>query len=104
MAHAVLEMPLRVQINLQENGLRAVNGYRGRPTGLEAPKSGRTAGDGSLKTTVERVERDMITVDLEHTNGNVTAAAQQLGITPRMLRYKIKRLGINRPQTSGRRN
>jgi DNA-binding NtrC family response regulator len=53
---------------------------------------------------VERVERDMITVDLEHTNGNVTAAAQQLGITPRMLRYKIKRLGINRPQTSGRRN
>ncbi len=71
------------------------------PPTLRTPQSGRTTEDGSRKTTVEQVERDMITVALKHTTGNVTAAAEQLGITPRVLRYRIKRLGIDRPQTSG---
>lgn len=65
------------------------------PPTLRTPESGRTAEDGSLKTTVEQVERDMIAVALKHTDGNVTAAAERLGITPRVLRYKIKRMGIS---------
>lgn len=77
---------------------------RDLPPTLRTPESPRTAEDSSLKTTVEQVQRDMITVALKHTDGNVTAAAEQLGITPRVLRYKIKRLGIacSLAQTSGR--
>ena len=31
---------------------------------------------------------------------NITAAARQLGITPRMVRYKLKNLGIDDPRPS----
>ncbi|MBN1759011.1 MAG: hypothetical protein JW863_11875, partial [Chitinispirillaceae bacterium] len=45
----------------------------------------------------EALERDMIVDALKRSNGNVTAAARDLDITPRMIRYKIKYLGI-KPQ------
>ncbi len=40
------------------------------------------------------VERDIINNALERSRYNKTAAAQQLGITFRSLRYRIKKLGI----------
>ena len=40
-------------------------------------------------------ERDMITDALKRADGNITAAARELGITARMVRYKIRNLGID---------
>ncbi len=50
---------------------------------------------GSLKSRINVLERDMITDALKRTSGNMSAAARQLGITPRMVRYKIKKLDID---------
>ena len=36
----------------------------------------------------------MISDALKRTGGNATAAARQLGITARMIRYKMKKLSI----------
>lgn len=50
---------------------------------------------GSLKHRVDLLEMEMLVAALKSANGNMTAAALQLGITPRMARYKIKKLGID---------
>ena len=50
---------------------------------------------GLLKARVELLERDMITDALKSCQGSVSMAAEQLGITPRMVRYKMKNLGID---------
>ncbi|RMG34008.1 MAG: sigma-54-dependent Fis family transcriptional regulator [Gammaproteobacteria bacterium] len=48
-----------------------------------------------LETELERVERDMILKALEATGWNRTAAARQLGLTLRSLRYRMQKLGID---------
>ncbi len=40
------------------------------------------------------LEKDMITDALKRHEGSVSKAAEDLGITPRMVRYKMKALGI----------
>ena len=71
----------------------AVHSHHLPPT-LEMP--GREPGEspGSLQDSVNKLERDMISDALKRTDGNATAAARQLGITARMIRYKMKNLGI----------
>lgn len=49
---------------------------------------------GKLNEAVERIEIDMIKAALETSNGNQTRAAIQLGISERVLRYKLKKYGI----------
>jgi transcriptional regulator with GAF, ATPase, and Fis domain len=49
----------------------------------------------SLTSRVESLEREMIIEALRSTRGNVAAAARALSITPRIIRYKIKKLGID---------
>ena len=51
--------------------------------------------ESNLKKRVEQLEKDMITDALKTTSGNVSAAARDLGITARMVRYKIKKFKIN---------
>ena len=46
----------------------------------------------SLEEYLENIERTLITQALEATRWNKTAAAKQLGITFRALRYKLKKL------------
>ena len=48
------------------------------------------------------LERDMITDALKSTRGNMAAAARQLGVTARIIRYKAKNLGIDCRQFNGR--
>jgi two-component system response regulator PilR (NtrC family) len=48
----------------------------------------------SLESYLERIERDLITQALEATRWNKTAAAKQLGITFRALRYRLKKLQL----------
>ena len=54
----------------------------------------RGAYPGSLIDTVENLEREMITQALKESGGNQTRAAERLGITRRMLQYKMKKYDI----------
>lgn len=54
-----------------------------------------TLPDGvDLETHLEKIERDLITQALDATRWNKTAAAKELGVTFRALRYKLKKLGL----------
>ncbi len=50
---------------------------------------------GNFKQMVMAYERDIIEDALKSTRGNIAAAARQLETTPRILGYRIRRLGIN---------
>jgi two-component system response regulator PilR (NtrC family) len=57
---------------------------------------GELAGRGSetLDDYLNRIERQAILEALQKTDGNRTAAARQLGVTFRSMRYRLERLGI----------
>jgi len=71
-----------------------IHGHHLPPT-LQTSDTTATAGTGSLAERVNLFERDMIVDTLKRTKGNLAAAARQLGITPRIIRYKVGKLGIN---------
>jgi len=71
-----------------------IHGHHLPPT-LQLPTTSEAEPRGLLKARVELVERDMIVDGLKSCQGSVRMAAEQLGITPRMLRYKMKHLGID---------
>ncbi|MEO0182386.1 MAG: helix-turn-helix domain-containing protein [candidate division WOR-3 bacterium] len=47
-----------------------------------------------MNETVEKIEREMIEMALKKHNNNQTRAAEELGISERVLRYKIKKYRI----------
>ena len=49
----------------------------------------------SLESFLDKIERQLITDALEATRWNKTAAAKQLGITFRALRYRLKKLDLD---------
>jgi two-component system response regulator PilR (NtrC family) len=52
-------------------------------------------GQQSLQDYLDAVEREAVLAALEQNGGNKTAAAKQLGVTFRSLRYRLERLGID---------
>lgn len=74
-----------------------IHGHNLPPT-LQTPQGSSTVSRGTLSDQVRLLEQDMIVDALKCTGGNMSAAARQLGITPRMIRYKIKNLGIDYQQ------
>ena len=50
---------------------------------------------GTFDTLVQNYECELITDALKDTNGNQTKAAEELGITKRVIQYKIKNYGID---------
>jgi two-component system NtrC family response regulator len=56
----------------------------------------RHGADPSIRTAVERLERDLITRALDAASGSQSEAARRLGISERVLRYKMKKYGIIR--------
>lgn len=60
--------------------------------GSEPDAQGR--GSETLDEYLNRIERQAILEALQKTDGNRTAAARQLGVTFRSLRYRLERLGI----------
>ncbi len=68
------------------------------PTPFPAPPSPEGRGDdefpGDLAAAVAETERAAIMKALEATRWNRTAAAKQLGLTLRQLRYRLEKLGI----------
>ena len=70
--------------------------------GPEAPAAGEAAAGAvtlppgeSLESFLDKIERQLITDALEATRWNKTAAAKQLGITFRALRYRLKKLDLD---------
>ncbi len=65
------------------------------PPTLQMPSLTDQSASGSFQLLVDSFQRDLITDALKRTGGNINAAARDLGITPRMVRYKVGNLGIN---------
>jgi Nif-specific regulatory protein len=92
-----LENCIEYAVLLSTDGV--IYGHNLPPT-LQSPDGTNLTATGGLRLRVETLERDMIVDALKRTNGNVSAAARDLEITPRMIRYKIKYLGIKPKQLS----
>ena len=92
-----LENCIEYAVLLASDG--TIHGHSLPPT-LQLPTSDDLPRQGLLKRRVELLERDMIADALKSCQGSVSMAAGQLGITPRMVRYKIKNLGIDPRQFS----
>lgn len=86
-----LENCIEYAVLLSTDGV--IHGHNLPPT-LQMPETGELVQRGLLKARVESLERDLITDALKSRQGNVREVAEQLGITPRMIRYKMKKLRI----------
>ena len=53
---------------------------------------------GSLKMQVQLLEKELMNRSLRKNHGNLAAAARDLGITPRIFRYKWKQMGLTVPE------
>jgi two-component system NtrC family response regulator len=58
------------------------------------------AGKGALKEVLEKMERRLVQEAMNAAEGHQTRAAETLGISERMLRYKLKKYGLNQPGSS----
>jgi len=65
-----------------------------RPTDMQGNVG--KAGMLSLKTAIENVEREMVQAAMAKKANHQTRAAEMLGISERMLRYKLKKYGIKK--------
>jgi Nif-specific regulatory protein len=65
------------------------------PPSLQTSDASDTIGEGTLEDRVDLFERDVIVDALKRSGGNISAAARDLGSTPRIVRYKIDHLGID---------
>jgi Nif-specific regulatory protein len=87
-----LENCIEHAVLLSSDGV--MHGYTLPPT-LQMPESKDVVSLGALKQKVAVLEREMIVEALKRSKGNVCAAARELGITGRMVRYKIDNLKID---------
>lgn len=75
----------------------AINAYDLPPT-LQTDVTSGTAllpeGTASLETLMESYEREILTEALRRNNGNLSAAGRELSVSPRMMHYKVKKLGL----------
>ena len=74
-----------------------IHGHNLPPT-LQMPDIDDTAQGDSLRHRVAILEKDMIVDALKCCHGSINASARRLGITARMVRYKIKKLRIDHQQ------
>ena len=76
----------------------------GADHGLDAPALGLApaspapadAEDGLIGLTLEEAERRLIVNALQETGGNVSASARRLGVSRMALRYRLRKLGLDR--------
>jgi Nif-specific regulatory protein len=73
---------------------KVIHAYDLPPT-LQTPEASGAAISPTLKSRVHLLERDMIVDSLKRHDGSVRQAAKELGITERMIRYKIRKLCID---------
>ncbi len=61
----------------------------------ESSSTGPTGGDLGFNETIARVEQEFIVDALKNARGNIHQAARDLGITYRIIYYKMKKYGID---------
>ena len=61
---------------------------------MDASPEGRKADDGLLRGSIEELEKKLIVEAMEKSGDHQTRAAELLGISERMLRYKLKKYGL----------
>jgi Nif-specific regulatory protein len=67
-----------------------LHGHHLPPTLQTAEASG-TAPRGTLRVTLERVERELLLEALKSSRGNMASAAQTLGITERIMGLRVRK-------------
>jgi two-component system NtrC family response regulator len=60
----------------------------------EARMEGRSGEEGLLRGSLEELERSLIVEAMEKAADHQSRAAEMLGISERMLRYKLKKYGL----------
>ena len=87
-----LENCIERAVLLAQEGV--IQGHHLPPT-LQTSDASDTIGAGTLAERVCLFERDIIIDALKRQNGSLAGAARDLGITPRIIRYKVQQLGID---------
>ncbi len=87
-----LENCLEYAVLLSTDGV--IHGHHLPPT-LQIPDAAHEPAASALKARIHILEKDAIIDALKRSEGNVAAAARDLGLTARMVRYKIQKLGID---------
>lgn len=81
----------RAVLNSRDN---CIHGYN-LPPSLQTGKSTSMNVEPSFQTLVDSYSRELIVEALKNNLGNMSAAARDLNLSPRMMHYNIHRLGIN---------
>ena len=87
-----LENCIERAVLLSSDGV--IHGYHLPPT-LQTSEATDTIGVGSLSERTSLFERDLIIDALKRSSGNLAAVARDLKTTARIIRYKVKELGID---------
>ena len=95
-----LENCIERAVLLSSDGV--IHGHHLPPT-LQTSDASDTIGEGTLTERVAVFERDVIVDALKRSGGNMAAAARDLGTTARILRYKVRSLGIDHRRYSRKR-
>lgn len=64
-------------------------------TGRESGELASQEGEADFNVLVESYERELIVAALKKHNGNMSAAARDLGLSPRVIHYKVNKLSLN---------
>lgn len=87
--------------HMVQRTLTLARGAMIRPQDLpEEIRHFRASTAGTLQEQVDALEREMLLAALEKSHWVQTQAAQQLGLSERVLRYKMKKHGIERQETT----
>jgi len=87
-----LENCIERAVLLSRDGV--IHGHHLPPT-LQTSDASGTIGIGSLTERINLFERDLIIDALKRSSGNLAAAGRDLKTTARIIRYKVKELGID---------
>ena len=87
-----LENAIEHAVILSTDGI--IHGYHFPPT-LQTPLPGGDKALGTLKMRVKMLEKDVIIDSLKRHLGNIADASNELGLSSRMLRYKIEEYEID---------
>jgi Nif-specific regulatory protein len=94
-----LENCIERAVLLSSDGV--IHGHHLPPT-LQTSETSGTIGTGSLEERTNLFERDLIIDTLKRCNGNLASAARDLKTTARIIRYKVKELGIDYKRYRGK--
>lgn len=85
----------RAVLTATDDCIHAYNLPQSLQTGKETDSSLTTPeGNASMDVLVASYERELLVEALKRNNGNMSATGRELGISPRMMHYRINKLGI----------